>query len=226
MLDFGFYNMDCMEGMKEFPDKYFDLAIVDPVYGDVTQGGYMKNGHTHRRKSESQKKYSVALWNQEKTGEEYFRELFRVSKNAIIWGGNYFVEEIARDSQCWLIWDKQHPDGISFADAELAFTSFDSATRIFRFTSFGAHQGKEEDDRFHPTQKPVALYRWILSNYAKQGDKLLDTHVGSASSLIAFEERGFDYVGFEIDADYYQKAQKRLEENRAQISMDFLRKLP
>ena len=95
MLDFGFYNMDCMEGMKEFPDKYFDLAIVDPVYGDVTRGGYTKNGHTHRRKSESQNKYNTALWNQEKTGEEYFRELFRVSKNAIIWGG-----ELLRRGNC------------------------------------------------------------------------------------------------------------------------------
>lgn len=224
-MDFGFYNMDCMEGMKEFPDKYFDLAIVDPVYGDVTQGGYMKKGYA-AKKGHYKNVYNTALWSQEKTGEEYFRELFRVSKNAIIWGGNYFVEEIARDSQCWLVWDKQHADGLSFADVELAYTSFNQAARIFRFFSSGAYHGKEEDDRFHPTQKPVALYRWILANYAKQGDKLLDTHVGSASSLIAFEERGFDYVGFEIDADYYQKAQKRLEENRAQISMDFLRKLP
>ena len=215
VLDFGFYNMDCMDGMKEFPDGYFDLAIVDPVYGDVTPGGYMKSD-----------KYNNRLWDQEKTGRDYFLELFRVCKNVIIWGGNYFIEEIARDSQCWLVWDKQHPDGLTFADVELAYTSFNQAARIFRFFSSGAHHGREEDDRIHPTQKPVALYRWILANYAKQGDKLLDTHVGSASSLIAFEERGFDYVGFEIDAGYYQKAQKRLAENRAQVSFDFLRKLP
>lgn len=210
MLDFGFYNMDCMEGMKEFPDKYFDLAIVDPPYG----------GGAERRGGKWASKYGnkICEWDVAPT-EEYFEELFRVSKNQIIWGGNYFALPPTR---CFVVWKKsQISERFTMSMCEYAWTSFNSNAKVFEHPSFG---GKEE--RFHPTQKPVALYRWILANYAKQGDKLLDTHVGSASSLIAFEERGFDYVGFEIDADYYQKAQKRLEENRAQISMDFLRKLP
>lgn len=238
MLDFGFYNMDCMEGMKEFPDKYFDLAIVDPPYGG---GGKEYDAQTQRfcgwftryfdekeqNKIKAERrggtwasKYgnNICTWDFAPT-EEYFKELFRISKNQIIWGGNYFTLPATR---CFIVWRKsQISEQFTMSMCEYAWTSFNSNAKVFEHPSFG---GKGE--RFHPTQKPVALYRWILANYAKQGDKLLDTHVGSASSLIAFEERGFDYVGFEIDADYYQKAQKRLEENRAQISMDFLRKLP
>lgn len=145
-------------------------------------------------------------------------------------GGNYF-SDVLPPSRSFIVWDKRTTDAMrnDFADCEYAWMSKSlGVARVFRYLWNGMLQGdmKNKEERFHPTQKPVALYRWILANYAKQGDKLLDTHVGSASSLIAFEERGFDYVGFEIDADYYQKAQKRLEENRAQISMDFLRKLP
>ena len=238
MLDFGFYNMDCMEGMKEFPDKYFDLAIVDPPYGggsdDYTPqtqryGGWFtryfekekqKELKVERRGGQWASKYgnNICEWDVAPT-EEYFEELFRISKNQIIWGGNYFTLPATR---CFIVWRKsQIPERVTMAMCEYAWTSFNSNAKVFEHPSFGC-----KEERFHPTQKPVALYRWILANYAKQGDKLLDTHVGSASSLIAFEERGFDYVGFEIDADYYQKAQKRLEENRAQISMDFLRKLP
>lgn len=223
------YNMDCMEYMKTVPDKYFDLAVVDPVYGDVTAGGYITG------KSQGgvgpHKKHHDAIWNQEKTGKEYFDELFRVSKNQIIWGGNYFAKEIFRDSQCWIVWDKCHPAGIKFADAELAYTSFNSKTRIFRFLWNGMCQGtpgngtKMQGDkslnerRIHPTQKPVALYRWIFQNYAKEGDRILDTHLGSGSSRIAAYDAGLDFVGLEIDKEYFDKQEERFAAHTAQISL-------
>lgn len=223
MLKHGFYNMDCIEGMKQFPDKYFDLAIVDPVYGGVTQGGYMKNkGRKSENKLADMKNYHLELWQQEKTGADYFEELFRVSKNQIIWGGNYFVSMIKKDSQCWVIWDKKHPEGVQFADAELAWTSFDKATRIFRYLWNGMiqeHNGDLKEDRIHPTQKPVALYNWLLEKFAKPGDILLDTHTGSGSSLIAFERNHFEYVAFEIDKTYYNNAVKRIDDELAQVSM-------
>ena len=214
--------MDCMEGMKRFPDKYFDLAIVDPVYGDVTKGGYMthnKGQHIGTGKAK-QKGYHPGLWNQGKSGEEYFAELFRVSKNQIIWGGNYFTDYMPT-SQGWIIWDKLHPEGITFADCELAWTSFDKATRIFRFMWNGMIQGnmKSRENRIHPTQKPVALYEWIINNYAKDSDIILDTHVGSASSLIACYNTNHKYVGFEIDETYYELAKKRIEQETAQINL-------
>lgn len=223
MLKHGFYNMDCIEGMKQFPDKYFDLAIVDPVYGGVTQGGYMKNkGRKSENKLADMKNYHLELWQQEKTGADYFEELFRVSKNQIIWGGNYFVSMIKKDSQCWVIWDKKRPEGVQFADAELAWTSFDKATRIFRYLWNGMiqeHNGDLKEDRIHPTQKPVALYNWLLEKFAKPGDILLDTHTGSGSSLIAFERNHFEYVAFEIDKTYYNNAVKRIDDELAQVSM-------
>lgn len=219
MLDFGYYNMDCMQGMKEFPDGYFDLAIVDPPYGGVTQGGYMTNqmgGGVARNRND----YHLSLWQCDRPSKDYFEELQRVSKNQIIWGGNYYASMLT-DSQCWVVWDKEKPEGISFADVELAYTSFNLASRIFRFAWNGMIQGnmKNKEHKIHPTQKPVALYKWILTNYAKPGDKILDTHVGSASSLIACEEMGFDYVGFEIDETYYGQSKERLERHRQQISI-------
>ena len=166
----------------------------------------------------NQKGYHTGLWKQTRPSSEYFKELFRVSKNQIIWGGNYFTEDLL-ESQCWIVWDKEHPNGIKFADCELAWTSFDQAARIFRFMWNGMLQGdmKNKENRIHPTQKPIKLYTWLLSNYAKVGDKILDTHVGSASSLIACERMGFQYVGFEIDEEYYRQASRRLEEERRQI---------
>ena len=212
------YNIDNMEGMKQFPDKYFELAIVDPVFGEmVTQGGYMQNSSSKLAKNKS---YNNSLWKQPKTNEEYFQELFRVSKNQIIWGGNYFVEEIGKNTSCFIVWDKENGEN-HFADCELAWTSFKTAVRQFTFRWQGMLQGnmKDKEKRIHPTQKPVALYKWLLTNYAKQGDKILDTHVGSASSLIACEDLGYDYIGFEIDKDYYNSAQERLETFKAQVNM-------
>lgn len=225
MLEFGFYNMDCMQGMKQFPDKYFDLAVVDPVYGDVTLGGYMTNIQSTSVKARAID-YKTALWKQEKTPPEYFTELFRVSKNQVIWGGNYFIESIKQNSQCWIVWDKKHPHGVGYADCELAWTSFNKATRIFRFRWNGMLQEdmKNKENRIHPTQKPVALYEWILNNYANKDDIILDTHVGSASSLIACRNTGHKYVGFEIDPVYYAKAKERLDRAEAQTQIfDFIK---
>lgn len=214
------YNMDCMEGMKEYPDKYFDLAIVDPVYGDVTQGGYMKNTESTSRLAKAIQ-YHNGLWDQEKTGKDYFDELFRVSKNQIIWGGNYFTEEIARNSQCWIVWDKKHPEGVAFADCELAWTSFNRATRIFRFMWNGMLQEdmKDKEKRIHPTQKPVALYEWLLKTFAVEGDLILDTHVGSGSSRIACYNLNFDFIGYEIDETYFKDQEKRYEAHTRQLRL-------
>jgi site-specific DNA-methyltransferase (adenine-specific) len=210
------YLMDCMEGMKQFPDKYFELAIVDPPYGIGEDG--LKN-HSRGGLAPS-KKYTPKNWDKEPPSAEYFKELIRVSQNQIIWGANHFISRIPYDSSCWVIWDKQNGDN-DFADCELAWTSFKTAVRKFEFRWAGMLQGDmaNKESRIHPTQKPVRLYSWLLSNYAKQGDKILDTHVGSASSLIACYDMGYDYVGFEIDEDYYKAAQKRIEENKAQLRM-------
>lgn len=219
MLDFGFYNMDCMEGMKGFPDKYFDLAIVDPPYGGVTQGGYMTNkvsGGVAKNRND----YHLSLWQCEKPNKEYFEELFRVSKNQIIWGGNYYATMLF-DSQCWIVWDKEKPAGVSYADVELAWTSFNLASRIIHFAWNGMIQGdmKHKEYKIHPTQKPVALYQWLLNRYAKEGDIILDTHVGSASSLIACRNTNHKYVGFELDETYYRLASERLEQETAQMNI-------
>ena len=220
------YNLDCMDGMREFPDKFFELAIVDPVYGDVTGGGYTtskfdKQSHQIGTGRAKQLAYHRGIWKQPKTPPEYFKELFRVSKNQIVFGGNYFSAEIAKDSQCWIIWDKQHPVERTFADCELAWTSFNSASRIFRYMWDGMLQGnmRDKEAKIHPTQKPIALYKWLLTKYAKEGDKILDTHVGSASSLIACHDLHFDFVGFEIDKLYYDAAIERMQEDFSQLRL-------
>lgn len=212
------YCMDCMEAMRKMPEKCFDLAVVDPVYGDVSAGGYMTSSGGGLAK---QNDYVNAIWHQQKTGQDYFNELFRVSKNQIIFGGNYFASEIARDSQCWIVWDKCRPEGIGYADVELAWTSFDSAARIFRFRWNGMIQQrmKQKEIRIHPTQKPVALYAWIFSKYANPGDKILDTHLGSGSSRIAAYDAGLDFVGFEIDPDYFEAQENRYDNHAAQMSI-------
>lgn len=205
MLDFGFYNMDCMEGMKEFPDKYFDLAIVDPPYGIGISTNPVRQKHAKK------------IWDKDIPSDDYFYELFRVSKNQIIWGGNYYI---LPPTQNFIVWDKKQPENFSLAMCEVAWCSVQKPMKMFRYSV------NNERNKIHPTQKPVALYKWILSNYANAGDLILDTHVGSASSLIACEDMGFQYVGFEIDEEYYQKASARIEEFRQQIRMDFLRLLP
>lgn len=222
MLDFGFYNMDCMAGMATFPDNYFDLAIVDPPYGI----GYDKQaaahgGQQYGNAAAPHKTYHSTNWDAAVPGEDYFNELFRVSKNQIIFGGNYFIDRIKRNSPCWIVWDKE-TGANNYADAELAWTSFNSPVRQFRYLWKGMLQGdmKNKEVRIHPTQKPVALYKWILSNYASPGDKILDTHAGSASSLVACYDLGFDFVGFEIDEEYYRLASERLDAVKAQLRFD------
>lgn len=200
----GFINADCMEILPKIPDKYFDLAIVDPPYGlgtsVVNSGGRFKR---YENKNGN--------WDLEIPPKEYFEQLFRVSKNQIIWGGNYFIEHL-KSTRCYLIWDKKQPENISFASSEMAWTSFPTVAKTYYFSPMS------QKYRFHPTQKPVALYTWILNNYAKKGDKILDTHVGSASSLIACEKLGFEYFGIEKDKEYFEKAKARLEEFKNQVS--------
>lgn len=206
-----FYNMDCMEGMKQYPDKYFDLAIVDPPYGigiDGQKESICKNPKHNR------KKHNKKDWDSSIPDKDYFQELERVSKNQIIWGGNYFVTHLDKGKKGWIVWDKgQH--GLTMSDCELAYSSFDVPTRVVVINRVELRK----DGTIHPTQKPIKLYKWLLKNYAKEGDKILDTHVGSASSLIACYDMGFDYIGFEIDKEYYDKAIERLEIVKAQVSM-------
>ena len=243
MLDFGFYNMDCMEGMKQFPDKYFDLAICDPPYGinigDEIGGGGAEcyrseesaTENSNRRRNAVRKQITVggglckppkiykAFDDSHTPDAAYFTELMRVAKNVIIWGGNYFLDNLGA-TECLVVWDKKRR-GLNFADCEIAWTNIKQPCRIFGFKWNGMLQEdmKNKEYRIHPTQKPVALYKWLLSNYSKQGDIILDTHVGSASSLIACHEYGMKYVGFEIDKYYYEKAKKRLEEAEAQMTL-------
>ena len=200
----GFYNMDCMEGMKQFPDKYFELAIVDPPYGiGASRGG---NGSRSKKYDRSNKN----AWDDKPPDSFYWNELFRVSQNQIIWGMNYYPLPPCKH---FIVWNKKQPDGVTFAQAELAWTSFVGTSKIVSLSSNG------QKVRIHPTQKPVALYEWLLQHYAKSGYKILDTHVGSASSLIACYQMGFPYVGFELDSDYFKAASERLDAAKAQQSL-------
>jgi len=201
-----YFNEDCMVGMARYPDKYFDLAIVDPPYG-IGIDGQKESISTNRFR------HDFKGWDTAIPDKEYFIELFRVSENQIIWGGNYMVEKL-KNSRCWLIWDKIQE--FSGADFEMAWTSFNKSAKAFRMSRVEAYTNQ---DKIHPTQKPVALYKWLLKNYAKQGDLILDTHVGSASSLIACHDMGFDAVGFELDPDYYKASKQRLERHMAQIQI-------
>lgn len=208
MLDFGYYNMDCMKGIKEFPDKFFDLAIVDPEYGI---GDFTKVGDANYYKKKADEKYGPVTWNNERPSRDYFEKLIRVSKNRIIWGANYYWEFIPEKN--FIVWYKDN-DSSRWSKCEIASCSI-GVSKFVKFTWNGFVRC-EKVERIHPCQKPVALYKWLLTKYAKPGDKILDTHVGSASSLIACEDLGFQYVGFELDKDYYEASCKRLEDFRAQ----------
>jgi site-specific DNA-methyltransferase (adenine-specific) len=208
---------DCMDYMATLPDNAFELAIVDPPYGIGEDG---EKNHSRGTLANSTK-YAIKQWDRKPPSAEYFLELVRVSKNQIIWGANHFIENIPnQNSPCWIVWDKQNGDS-DFADCELAWSSFKTAVRKIDFRWAGMLQGnmKQKEHRIHPTQKPVALYRWLLHNYAKQGDRILDTHLGSGSSAIACHGMGFDMVGIELDADYYTASVKRFKEQTAQVAM-------
>lgn len=208
-------NEDCMQGMSRYLDKYFDLAIVDPPYGINMDGGKIGGDNLGVAKDHVKKE-----WDSLPPEKEYFEQLMRVSKEQIVWGANHYISKIPFDSSCWLVWDKDNTG--NFADCELAWTSFDTAVRKFRYRWNGMLQEdmKNKEIRIHPTQKPVALYKWLLTRYAKPGDMILDTHVGSASSLIACYDMGFDAAGFELDKGYYEKSKKRLEQFQSQVRFD------
>lgn len=204
-------NMNCMEGVKRFPDKYFDLAVVDPEYGINI------NHNMGRRKGEKPSPFKKVKWDKEPPQQEYFNELFRVSKNQIIFGGNYFTDKLP-PSKCWICWDKGFSDEVSFASFELAWTSFDRAAKRILISSV-------QKNRIHPTQKPVRLYERIFKNYAKDGYKILDTHLGSGSSRIAAYNYGLTFIGYEIDKDYFDLQEERFFQHSAQMSfMDLAEK--
>lgn len=213
----GFYNMDCMDGVKQFPDKYFELAIVDPPYGIGESERKRENNQSAKWKNPIKKVHSIKSWDSNPPNQNYFDELFRVSQNQIIFGANYFIDKINIPSMGWIFWDKKNGES-DFSDGELAFTSFNKGLRKFEWL-WNGFQKQRPEIRIHPTQKPVALYHWLLKNYAKQGDKILDTHVGSASSLIACYDMGFDYIGFELDKEYFEQATERLEAVKSQMRL-------
>ena len=229
------YNVDCMEYMATLPDKAFDLAVVDPPYGDGNSqsdhgdkaqwngfggcfGRYKKVTRTGGTWAEKYGKRIIA-WDVS-PGEEYFKELFRVSRNQVIWGGNYFQ---LPPSRCFLVWRKTNipVKGFSMAPCEYAWTSFWENAKVFEFSSVGSGMEK----RFHPTQKPIALYEWVYQQFAKPGDKILDTHLGSGSSRLAAYTMGFDFVGCEIDKEYFKMQEERFENYTAQTSLFHMEEL-
>lgn len=203
-------HADCMDIMRDIPDGYFELAVVDPPYGisfskDVNKitGGI---------------KYESKDWDTTTPDKKYFDELFRISKNQIIWGGNYFIEYL-KNTRCFIVWDKNNGKS-NFADCEIAWTSFDSSIRKIKITWCGnSAKIQEKANKIHPTQKPISLYRWILQNYAKSGDKIIDTHSGSGSLACACHLEKFDFLAIEKDIDYYNNSVKRLDELRSQGSL-------
>ena len=202
-------NEDCMDLLKRTPDKYFELSIVDPPFGI---------GANKEKEHNGWKSYGVKEWDNKIPNKDYFAELFRVSRNQIVWGGNYMTEFLP-PKMCWLMWDKGQRD-FSLADGELAWTSFDKALRIFNMPRASAMKdAKDNGGKIHATQKPVKLYEWILMNYAKEGDKIVDTHRGSASLDIACHNLGFDLVTCELDTDYFNDGNKRLKQHQNQLKM-------
>jgi site-specific DNA-methyltransferase (adenine-specific) len=209
-------NEDNMKLMGRYEDNHFDLAIVDPPYGINESGQTNKT----RGKLAISKDYGNKNWDKESPNKKYFIELKRVSKNQIIWGSNHFISKIPYDSSCWIVWDKDNGE-TDFADCELAWTSFKTSVRKFKWKWQGMLQQnmKNKEQRIHPTQKPVSLYKWLLKNYATEGDKILDTHLGSGSIAIACHDMGFDLTACELDTDYFNAAMKRIEDHKKQLTL-------
>jgi site-specific DNA-methyltransferase (adenine-specific) len=208
-------NEDNMLLMARYPDNYFDLAIVDPPYG-IKNNFSRGNPSTKKWSNPKNGKHSIKYWDKSIPNEEYFNELFRVSKNQIIWGGNYMTEFLP-PKMGWIFWDKKNGDN-EYSDGELAWTSFNKALRKFEWLWNGFQQ-KIIENRIHPTQKPAALYKWLLDKYAKQGDKILDTHLGSGSIAIACHDYGFDLTACELDKEYFDKAMQRINNHMAQTKL-------
>ena len=200
------FNTDCLEYMRTLPDKAFQLAIADPPYGIGEDG---KSNHS-RGLLAKPSQWTPKEWDKQAMTAEFFEELRRISSNQIIWGANHFISRMPYDSSCWIVWDKENGT-TDFADCELAWASFKTAVRLFRFMWNGMLQGdmSHKEIRIHPTQKPVALYAWLLKNYAKPGDRIFDPMMGSQSSRIAAYKMGFDYVGCELDKEYFDKGCER-----------------
>lgn len=204
------YNINCMELMREVPDKYFDICVCDPPYGIDVANMNMGIGKSPRCSKSENRQWRKSDWDMSTPGKEYFLELFRCTKQQIIFGGNYFD---LPPCKCFIVWDKgEGLYGRSFSECEMAWTSLNDTARIFKHSPV-------DKMRFHPTQKPVALYTWIFTNYAKQGDKILDTHLGSGSSRIAAYELGLDFIGCEIDSEYFAKEEERFAAYTAQTSL-------
>lgn len=205
------YNMDCLPAMRKFPDNYFQLAICDPPYGVNLSGGRsFKNGWNKNIDWDKCNKE----WNLKIPKKEYFIELQRISRHQIIWGGNYFANMLF-NSECWLVWDKGQRN-FSLADGEMAWTSFNKAMRIFTYARGKANQ----ENLIQPAQKPIALYKWILRNFANPDMKIIDTHAGSCSSVIAFLDFGCEWIAFEKDFSYYTAAMKRINNHKAQYKLE------
>lgn len=194
------HNVDCLPFMKQCEDKQFDLAIVDPPYGIGISSNPVRQ--QHEKKS----------WDKAIPSKEYFDELKRVSKHQIVWGGNYFLQYLD-NTQCFLIWDKKQPFDFSLAMCEMAWTSFSKPAKIFTQSVL------KERNKIHPTQKPIELYKWLLTHYAEKGQKILDTHLGGGSIAIACYDLKFDLVGLEIDKEYFDNANKRLEVHKKQLTL-------
>ena len=202
------FHADCMEIMKQYPDKYFDLAVVDPPYGI---GFDNKIGEAKTKN-----------WDSAIPTDEYFKELKRVSKNQIIWGANYFPYLWKNGCRGFVFWNKD-VNVDNFSAGELAYTSFDKPAKYFYYAWNGLADGirgrNKQQKTIHPTQKPIQLYEWLLMNFAKEGDLILDTHLGSGSSRIAAYKGGFNFVGFEIDQEYYEKQEKRFNDFKSQLRL-------
>ena len=211
----SFYNGDCMDLLKQTPDKYYDLALVDPPYGIGIDG--QKQSINNKNPKANRKAHAFKGWDNSIPSAEYFAELWRVSKNQIIWGANYFVEHINKPTKGWVVWYKGQ-EGLTMSDAELAFSSFDSATRVVKINRVELLK----DGTIHPTQKPIKLYDWLLNQYAKPNDKILDTHLGSGSIAIAIDKantldkKNLIFVGIELDPDYFQAAVERFKNHKRQ----------
>lgn len=219
------HNMDCMDFMRGLPDGFFDLAVVDPNYGIGEDGKsnhsrgkpFVPKGLPNRAKGVAlATKYTPKEWDKMPVSKYTLNEILRVSKNQIIWGANHFISRLPYDSPSWVVWDKMNGES-DFADCELAWTSFKTAVRKFEFKWNGMlqHDMKNKEVRQHPTQKPVALYKWLLTNYAKPGHKIFDPMMGSQSSRIAAWDMGFDYWGCEMDAEYYRDGEARFQKHIA-----------
>jgi len=210
------FNMDCMEAMRNTPNKYYDLAVVDPPYGIEMDNQKVRvkpnRPNTYLRAGQNQ--YKDSKWDNEIPSAEYFEQLLRVSKNQIIWGANYFCKFIP-NGKGWIYWDKQMGDN-NFSSGEFAYQSIQIKSSSFSYPSM-----RVQNTRIHPTQKPVKLYEWLLHHYAKPTDKILDTHLGSQSSRIAAFKGGYDFTGYEIDADYFNDGNKRFNQFKSQTTIQF-----